>query len=179
MDVVGGQEEMKAYREGKAQMASCAASGIANALGVGAGGCSGDQGVNALSGLATLNAAEQDHSIVIAIRFGSNAEGSPGTNGPTGPNTRTALIDKHHSSIGVNYTLPALVVHEVHESYNFMRAGHNTPVEGGYYSRFHPLAVRDAEDPALLGSGMPSRTARSCGIIFGRPAPFGSSSCAP
>jgi hypothetical protein len=123
--------------------------------------------------LATLNAAEQDHSITITIQFGSNSAGSPGTNFPTGSNTRTVLIDNAHSTLGVNYTLAGNVAHEVHESYNFMLVGHNSTVESGYYPRLHPLAVRYAEDPALLGSGLPSRTSRACGNIYGRPAPFG------
>jgi hypothetical protein len=160
---------MEAYHRGQGQMLMCALSGIGGSLGP----CNASKSADAMQGFATLRAAEADHSITINLQFGS-AGGSPGTNYPSGPNARQVTIDPTHSAFGPNYDLPAVVLHEVHESYSALQIG-NPALNASNYLGLHGPAVRYAEDPALLGRGLQSRTSRSVNCSVGpRPLPFGS-----
>ncbi len=87
-----------------------------------------------------------------------NSAGSNG--GPEGGTIRGAVINTDHWTMGVLYQVEAAAVHEVFESYGLLMNG-NVRAEGEIYDNWHRAAIKYAEDPALLGAGLPSRTART------------------
>lgn len=150
-DVEGGEKEMAAYQAGKNAIATCALL------------CGARQAASAQQRLATLNAAENDHSVKIVVTFGQvpGNPGSPaGNGGPLGGNVRGVFVNTGNETMGANYQVNATVAHEVYESYGLLQSG-NPRAEGPVYQRWHGAAITNAEDPALIGAGLPSRTSRT------------------
>ncbi len=136
--------------------------------------CTGIEANHAHLGLAFLNSAESNPSGTIKVIFGEvpGRPNSPGSNGPSRyvDNLRGAYINTGHETIGVNYQLEAAVVHEVFESYGFLLNGNpRIGDDDELYDSWHRAAIRYAEDPALLGAGLRSRTSRT---IPGRDRPL-------
>jgi hypothetical protein len=113
--------------------------------------------------LTTLNAAENDHSVKIVVSFGQvpgHPESPAGNGGPLGGDVRGVFVNTGHETMGVNYQVNATVAHEVYESYGLLKSG-NPRAEGPVFQRWHGEAITNAEDPALVGAGLPSRTSRT------------------
>ena len=151
---------MKAYQASKNAIATCALL------------CGAKQAAAAQNGLATLNAAENDHSVKIIVSFGTvpGHPESPGGNGPGRGGVRGVFVNTGHETMGVNYQVNATVAHEVYESYGLLKTG-NPRAEGPVFDAWHGAAITNAEDPALIGAGLPSRTSRTVPGTD-RPIPF-------
>ena len=158
---------MKAYEEGKTYMAQCAA-GV---------GCAASQAQEAAFGLEALARAESDPSVLIYLQLGQNSGGqnvsavdAQGTVGTI------VTIDPSHQDFGASgkYTLAGVAVHEVHEQYAKNVLYGATRPNTGSYDSIHTNAVRHAEDPVYLASGLLSRTARTpgCNVARAKPVPF-------
>jgi hypothetical protein len=158
-----------AYEAGKASMQACAAGT----------NCSKALAAAAAAGLAVLSEAEASSTINIHLMIGS-LKGRPAA-GKFYHGGADITLDPSDPSYGVNYTLPAVAVHEVHEAYQRLQASggkDNPAVLGTVYPTVHAAAVHQAEDPVYATQGLPTRTTRSPdGDIERRPCPFSSPNC--
>ncbi len=123
--------------------------------------CDATQAANARDGLVVLGMLESDQNYHVVMAFGAT------TNGPVSATysgtTATITLNPADPTIGVKYSIAGLAVHEAHENYMHLKVtGANfTPgVWGPAYNSTHDAAVMQAEDPALLGMGLPTRTSR-------------------
>ncbi len=157
------QREAQAYRSGKAAVANCAML------------CTGIEKVSAFVGLGFLNSAEANQSGTLLVTFGQvpNWPDSPGSHGPSAevPNQRGIFINTNHEFIGKHYQLEATVVHEVFEAYGYLLEGNPVISYDERLTYWHRSAIQYAEDPALLGAGLTSRTSRTA-PGEDRPSPY-------
>ena len=168
MDVNFGGADPKAaeaaYNDAKTALGQCA-------RGV---NCSTQQSTDARSALATLAAAEADHSINIVVSLGSQGNGPAGTI-PRGGGRMDVWIDPGDAAISgtdPTFTTAGLVAHEVTESYGKLTTLGGAASIGQAYSGLHPQSVK-FEDAALATRGHPTRTSRSVYGVGCRPTSFG------
>lgn len=145
--------------------------------------CDATQAANARDGLAILGMLEADQNYHVILGTGATTNQSPVSVSYSG-NTATLTLNPNDPTIGVKYSLAGLAVHEAHENYEHLSLAGGSGGPGSlfpfFYDPTHDAAVRQAEDPARRGAGLPTRTSRrSASNPRGRPCAFGSTGQCP